>query len=356
MNLHYGTYLQLDKILDSQKPESDRAGNPCHDEHLFIVVHQVYELWFKQVLFECQSIRDIFKKNPLPESDLITILNRLNRCNALWPILMDQIKVMETMTPMDFLDFRHYLYPASGFQSLQFRLLETLLGLKEEDRSPEEKQFFSSRLTEQEKLQLKEAQHNPSLKSLLDQWLARIPFISNSDDSYWKSYLHQMEKHYNNDILTVQNHQYLSQTQKLAQIKILNLQKENVAAIFDLQKYRKLIEDKHVSISQKGLLSALFISLHRNEPLLQIPFKILQAFIEFDSSLTSWRHAHSLMAQKMLGKKIGTGGSSGSDYLLQTALRHRLFADFMNLSNFLLPSSHIPPLEPRIKDLMQFKY
>lgn len=356
MNLHYSTYLQLDKILTAQSLESDKIAQRAHDEHLFIVVHQVYELWFKQILFECESIKKLLHKNPLPESDLITVLNRIGRCNTMWPILMDQIKVMETMTPMDFLEFRHLLYPASGFQSLQFRLLETAFGLKESQRSPEEKLFFNSRLTDAERQELAAAQQHVNLKELLDAWLSRMPFISGPEDLYWKNYQTQVEKHLQIDINTINSHQFLNQEQKNQQIQVIKVQLENFKILFDVDGYKKLLETQQVTFSQKGLLCALFILLHRQEPLLQIPFKIIQSFIEFDSSLTTWRHAHALLAQKMLGKKIGTGGSSGSDYLLQTALRHRLFADFMNLSNFLLPSSFIPPLSPTIKEKMQFKY
>ena len=356
MNLHYGTYLQLDKILQAQELESSKKGITAHDEHLFIVIHQVYELWFKQILFECQSIQQLLAKVPLPESDLITVLNRINRCNTLWPILMDQIKVMETMTPMDFLEFRHLLYPASGFQSLQFRLLETMFGLKESQRSEEEMNYFSSRLTNEEKLELSQAQKIPNLKELLDQWLSRMPFISGPKDIYWEKYQEQVKKHLQLDIDTITNHQYLNADQKNMQIGMLHKQLESFKQLFDEDCYRQLLETNQVSFSQNGLLCALFILLHRQEPLLQIPFKIIQSFIEFDTSLTSWRHAHVLLAQKMLGKKIGTGGSSGADYLLQTALRHKLFSDFMNLSNFLLPSSFIPTLSPAIKEKMNFNY
>lgn len=355
MNLHYGSYLQLDKILNAQSLESTKAGKTAHDEHLFIIVHQVYELWFKQILFECNSMTEILSKKPLPDSELITLLNRLDRCNSLWPILMDQIKVMETMTPMDFLEFRHLLYPASGFQSLQFRLLETTLGLKVEQRTAEEKSFFSSRLSQEEKQHLQNAQKLPNLKELLDLWLSRMPFISGADDVYWKNYQTQVEKHYQLDMDTIQNHQYLSNDQKKQQISLLKNQVENIKQLFNPQKYQEMLDTAQVSFSQKGLLCALFILLHRQEPLLHIPFKIIQSFIQFDSSLTTWRHAHALMAQKMLGKKIGTGGSSGADYLMHTAMKHRLFADFMNLSNFLLPSSAIPELSPLIKERMQFR-
>lgn len=356
MSLHYGTYLHLEKILNSQELESSKAGQSCHDEHLFIVVHQIYELWFKQILLECQSIHKLLEKAPLPDSDLIVILNRLERCNTIWPILHDQITVMETMTPMDFLDFRHFLYPASGFQSLQFRLLETLLGLKYQDRTPEEKQFFSSRLNDSERKILEEFDKIKSIRELLDDWLARMPFFKNSHDPYWIKYQANINSHYEKDIDTIANHQFLTNEQKKHQISIIQNQLDSIKMIFDFEKFEVMRKKGEFVLSQKGFLSALFISLHRSEPLLQIPFKILQAIISFDSSLTKWRHAHSIMAQKMLGKKIGTGGSSGSDYLLQTALKHRLFTDLMNLSNYLLPSSHIPVLDSDQKELMQFKY
>ena len=129
-------YLQLEKILNAQFPESNKQQLPAHDEMLFIVIHQAYELWFKQLHHEVDSIVTILAKPSLNDNspELQTVVHRLNRCVTILRVLVHQIDIMETMTPMDFLDFRDMLRPASGFQSWQFKELEAKLGLKFESR------------------------------------------------------------------------------------------------------------------------------------------------------------------------------------------------------------------------------
>ena len=129
-DLHYHDYLQLDKILNAQFPESDKKQLPAHDEMLFIVIHQAYELWFKQLHHEVDSIVTIMARPSLNDNspELQTVVHRLNRCVTILRVLVHQIDIMETMTPMDFLDFRDMLRPASGFQSWQFKKLEAKLG------------------------------------------------------------------------------------------------------------------------------------------------------------------------------------------------------------------------------------
>jgi len=121
--LTYGSYLQLGRLLDSQRLESDP---PAHDELLFITIHQVYELWFKQLLHELTAARDaIFAGN------LWWAQHLLNRVHVIERVLVHQIDVLETMTPQDFLEFRQRLAPASGFQSVQYRELEFLSGAQD---------------------------------------------------------------------------------------------------------------------------------------------------------------------------------------------------------------------------------
>ena len=121
--LTYGGYLQLERLLSSQRLESNP---PAHDELLFITVHQVYELWFKQLLFECATARDAML------SDAVWVAKHLlRRVHVIERVLVEQIAVLETMTPQDFLAFRQHLAPASGFQSVQFRELEFLSGAKD---------------------------------------------------------------------------------------------------------------------------------------------------------------------------------------------------------------------------------
>src|SRR6476660_7673156 len=117
--VYYGDYLQLPKILNAQATESAKYGPEAHDETLFIVIHQAYELWFKQILHALNSVREIMQQPFVPSTDLATINHRIERVTTIQQILIDQINVMETMTSLDFMEFRDYLVPASGFQSLQ---------------------------------------------------------------------------------------------------------------------------------------------------------------------------------------------------------------------------------------------
>src|SRR5262245_46741412 len=123
--LHYMDYLQVDRLLSCQSRVSEKQGRPAHDEMLFIVVHQAYELWFKQILFELDSILNLFRSDYVNEDEMGLIIGRLYRITEIQKILIDQIRVLETMTPLDFLDFRDAITPASGFQSKQFRMLES---------------------------------------------------------------------------------------------------------------------------------------------------------------------------------------------------------------------------------------
>ena len=145
--VYYGEYLQLNKIIDAQAPVSFQNGKePAHDEMLFIIIHQAYELWFKQVLFEVGSVLGIMGKPSINDNspELQTIVHRLQRVVTILKVLVHQIDILETMTPMDFLDFRDMLRPASGFQSWQFKILEAKLGLKFEQRHGQ--QYYVSQL------------------------------------------------------------------------------------------------------------------------------------------------------------------------------------------------------------------
>src|SRR5881397_1186851 len=110
--LYYWSYLDLDSVLSAQKP---RSG--AHDEMLFIVVHQAFELWFKQILFELDAVLGVMGRDVVAEKDMGEVVAHLMRINKIQRLLTDQIEVLETMTPLDFLEFRDVLIPASGFQS-----------------------------------------------------------------------------------------------------------------------------------------------------------------------------------------------------------------------------------------------
>ncbi len=122
--LTYGRYLKIKELLDLQKPLSE---GPEHDEMLFIVIHQVYELWFKEVLHEVDYVCRL-----LEEGDSVRALHTLKRVLTILKVLVAQLDILETMTPLEFLSFRARLEAASGFQSYQFRELEYVLGAKNE--------------------------------------------------------------------------------------------------------------------------------------------------------------------------------------------------------------------------------
>lgn len=122
----YGSYLRLDELLSLQSPASAGPdGTAEHDEMLFIVIHQVYELWFKEILHELDHLRGLLDGDDLPRAQ-----HTLKRVLTILKVLVAQIDVLETMTPLEFLSFRDRLESGSGFQSFQFRALEFMLGHK----------------------------------------------------------------------------------------------------------------------------------------------------------------------------------------------------------------------------------
>jgi tryptophan 2,3-dioxygenase len=125
MDLTYASYLRLDELLKLQKPRSDPVE---HNEMLFIVVHQVYELWFKLLLHEFDKIKEDFRTNKEYEA-----LATFKRARTIMKVMVDQVDIIETLTPHSFNSFRDRLEHASGFQSAQFRELEFVLGFKRAD-------------------------------------------------------------------------------------------------------------------------------------------------------------------------------------------------------------------------------
>jgi tryptophan 2,3-dioxygenase len=107
-------------------------------------------------------------------------------------------------------------------------------------------------------------------------------------------------------------------------------------------------------MSQLATLATLFISTYRDRPLLQTPYRFVDSIIELDRLVSLWRYRHAMMVSRMIGMRIGTGGSSGHDYLMQTTVRQRVFDDLTSLSSYLLPSKHTPALPAEIESRLQF--
>lgn len=342
--VYYGDYLQLHKLLDAQALQSEQYGHPAHDETLFIIVHQAYELWFKQVLHELRSVLNIFRAPHIADESLMTVVHRLNRIGVIQQLLNQQIGVMETMTPQDFLEFRDYLVPASGFQSIQFKEIEISLGLKRDTRIAFDQQSFYTRISDKDRAYLAELEQLPSLFECVDDWLARMPFLSMDSFAFAEHFKRAIEDNLANDEQIIESNPLLSEEEKAQELADLKSTRENFAALFDADLYQRMQEEGRVRLSQKALQGALFINLYREEPVFNLPFQVLSALADLDDNLTIWRYRHAMMVQRMLGSKIGTGGSSGHDYLRKTTERNRIFTDLLNLATYLLPKSALPGL------------
>jgi tryptophan 2,3-dioxygenase len=167
--LSYGSYLKVDELLRLQRPLSDPAH---HDEMLFIIIHQVYELWFKQLLHELDAV-----STALDRDDLLRVAKHFRRIHAIQRLVEQQVDILETMTPQEFNQFRDNLNPASGFQSVQFREIEFLCGLRRTDvlayveLQPAQRARLERRLAE------------PSLYDRVKALLARRGYATDSHDA-----------------------------------------------------------------------------------------------------------------------------------------------------------------------------
>lgn len=351
---YYPDYLQLDKLLDAQHPESKKYGAEAHDETLFIIVHQAYELWFKQVLHEIHAILPTLSQEHVDEDKLSTVNLRIERIHRIQDVLVDQIDILETMTPLDFLDFRDYLIPASGFQSIQFKEIEILLGLKSEFRINFDKKSFYNRLNEKDRNYLLNLEEQPSLFDAVEYWLERMPFLEFGQFKFWEKYKESVETMLTHDEKVIKEADYLTDAEKTFQLNDLANTHANFDALFDKEKYQELKQQGRFRLSQEATLSALFINLYREQPMLNSPFRLLQGLIDIDEKFTTWRYRHTTMVHRMLGTKIGTGGSSGHDYLKQTTQNNRFFRDLFNLTTFLIPRSSLPELPPEVVKAVNF--
>src|SRR5438552_4102318 len=336
--MHYHDYLQLDKILNAQLPESNKKNLPAHDEMLFIIIHQAYELWFKQLHHEVDSVLVIMKKPSLNDNspELQTVVHRLNRTGIILRVLVHQIDILETMTPMDFLDFRDMLRPASGFQSWQFKELEAKLGLKFQHRHGQE--YYISKLRPEQITIIQKAESEKSLLELLNAWLERMPlapsFIKEEKESFWTDYRDRYEN------------------------SLADVEKDNLTAFdeifFETSNPEHQIPNIHRSLSAQACRAALFIMLFRGYPLLQLPFQLLNALLEIDEQLSSWRYRHLNMVHRMIGTRIGTGGSSGKEYLKDAADKHYIFKEIAQLNSFLIERRKLPVLSSALEKRLGF--
>jgi tryptophan 2,3-dioxygenase len=255
----YGGYLKIDELINLQELQSDP---PQHDETLFIIIHQVYELWFKQMLHELDTIVE-----KLDNDEVLAAIRLLRRCIEIERLLVSQVAVLETMTPMDFLTFRDHLMPASGFQSSQFREVEFVCGLKDIN-------FLHN--FEIESFQYARLRHrldSPAIKDAFEALLRRREFDLPEPTEPQDAAAH---------------HKRISELIRIYQEA-----------------------EKHYDL-----------------------FLLAESLIEFDEAFIIWRLRHVKMAERMIGSKVGTGGSEGVAYL-QSTTTQKFFPDLWELRTYL---------------------
>lgn len=355
--IHYRKYLELEKLLSAQQLRSEALGEtPAHDEMLFIITHQSYEIWFKQIIHETQSVINLFKQNLVDEKKIGTSLARLNRVIEILKLLIEHIRVLETMTPLDFLDFRNYLFPASGFQSFQFRKIENMMGLPESDRVTYNNHHYAAFFSKEEQDELDAVRRNGNLFDAVEDWLERTPFLKFKGFQFLTHYKASVERMVQKEREAILESNYLSDKEKEMRIRMMGSTDTYFESILNPDAHATMKKEGKLRLSYKASMAALMINLYNEEPILQLPYRFLLALVEIDDLLTTWRYRHAQMVLRMLGRKVGTGGSSGHNYLQETALKHHIFADLHNISTLLIPRSELPPLPENLKRELGFYY
>jgi tryptophan 2,3-dioxygenase len=318
---------------------------------LFIIIHQVYELWFKQILFELDLVRHIFIRDRINDNsdDMSRAVQKLKRIGKILELINQQVSVLETMTALDFLEFRNLLLPASGFQSKQFRLIEAKLGLKMEQRYKKEyyKNTRRGSLSQADLQEIDQAESESTLKELIIQWMERMPFFHGD---YWQDYQRSSPA-------DQQATQSDSGDQHIFWVDYRDAYKNSLSeneagrlAEFD----KVFFAEGRGDVSPAAMRAALFITIYRNLPLFHMPFELLNTLSEIDELLSNWRYRHFMMVRRMIGVRVGTGGTSGAGYLEGTLSQHYAFREITEVATFLIQRSKRPMLPNALKEKVSF--
>jgi tryptophan 2,3-dioxygenase len=318
----YWDYLKIPQLLTAQDPVTRH-----HDEMQFIIVHQVYELWFKLTLHEMIHVQSMLKEKDVSDLALMRAHHYMERANAVWGIMVQQIHVIETMRPIDFLAFRSALTPASGFQSLQLRLIETLCGLTDDQRitygGQDYREFagFPKEMIDQ----IDQVQKTGSLRDLLLPFLAEIPL--RSADREWV--VSRAREH------GMQREARLEQMFTGDELQRDNIVRERNAREAALN---PLLENHGFQV---------LLAVYTWPEKFGTAYQLCEDLIQFEESFILWRTHHARTVERFIGKKIGTGGSTGVPYLENTA-RYRIFEELWAVRTLLVHPDETPaePAKP----------
>lgn len=348
----YWDYLKLEDLLGLQGGLDGDESQLMPDELHFIIVHQVFELWFKLVLRELRLARDHLAAPRVAEEEIPYVVHHLRRVNQILRLGVDQFQVMETLTPQDFLAFRDKLVPASGFQSVQMREVELLLGISADQRpqagamaplehirslaagSPGGSAAWS---------RVERASQELSLRAALHNWLYRTPISGSSpdeaeDDSrvadFVQGYLDAIQAHH--------QVQARAMTEALGE-RTAEQRFQSATAMARAFLNADDAPEAERARNRRIRAGLLFIESYRELPLLAWPRTLIDAVVELEELLVLWRTRHARMVERVIGRRVGTGGSAGVDYLDQTT-KIRVFTELWTVRTLLLPKTALPPL------------
>ena len=308
MSPTYSEYLRLEELLKLQTGVEGETRNISNDELHFILVHQNFELWFKLVINELTCTRNILSSDYVEETKLPQAVHHMERVIETFKLMSQQWRVMETLEPQDFLNFRDELGTASGFESFQMREMESLMGSK----------WIDGKL-------IGKPETSNSLYDVTCDWLERTPIQGSVYGST------NDEKNVDDFIAD-----YL-----LAHKKLYPDTNNDAVNFFE--------EESSLRRRRAGLV---FIESYRELPLLAWPRKLISTLIELEQSMILWRTSHARMVERMIGRRIGTGGSSGVDYLDMTT-KYRVFVDLWAVRSILIKKEALPELKN--KEFYEFR-
>ncbi|XXT14182.1 tryptophan 2,3-dioxygenase family protein [Sorangium sp. So ce117] len=354
-DMNYWDYIHVEELLALQGGFDDDEQKVGNDEALFIVVHQIYELWFKLILRELTSARELFRQNPVPDQKLASAARSFRRVVTIFEQAIEHFRVMETLTTRDYLDFRDRLIPASGFQSAQLREIELLLGLDDALRIPLGREGSykealktadgaPSAATRRVEARLASG---PSLKHFLDEWLSRTPIDGSSEPegvmSFLRGYTRSMRQENERRVqMAIDKALTPPDVERLR----ARYEAESAAAEAFLLAEDDPAADAATREKRRAVRAAIvFIESYRELPRLAWPREVLDRILEMEQAMLIWRQRHARMVERVIGRRTGTGGSAGVDYLDQTALRYRVFGDLWTVRSLLLRKPSVPELE-----------
>lgn len=357
--LTYWDYIRVNELLELQGGADTAGGEapPSDDEIHFIVVHQVFELWFKVVLRELAGVRDRLGAERVSELDVPLVVAGLKRIIEVWRSAVGHWSLVETLSPQGFLEFRDRLRPASGFQSDQLRAIEVLMGLDGELRARVFGDFDpvarllrsagdgggSGRATAA-RLQavLDDVESRGSVRRALYAWLGRTPIQGERYDAP-------------GDSERVQGfvEGYLEAIRAQGEAAAGGLGGEHRAGAErglerEVEEARRFLDAADVAEPERARVrrvraGILFIETYRELPLLAWPRTVIDSIVEMEERFLMWRYGHARMVERMIGRRFGTGGSEGVGYLDKTA-ELRIFYDLWMARRILVAASFRPPL------------